>query len=117
MVLYDTDIERLVLIHDYIDLNLEKDLRMDTIALKFSIQKHTLRRQFKIHLGIALHEYVLSKRMSTAYELLFKRTMPISEVAHAMGYQDLSTFSHAFSGYHGIAPNDCLKCGNEIDEI
>lgn len=109
MILYENDVDRLDKIKDYIDSNLNQDLKIKTIAQKFSLEQHTLRRHFKAHFHLSLHLYVRNKRMAKAYELLSKQAMPVSEVADATGYSDVSTFSHAFSAYHGIAPNNCLK--------
>lgn len=112
MILYETDVEKLNQIDDYILSNLEKNLKLDAIAQKFSMETHTLRRQFKVHKGFSVHRYVLTKRMHKAHELLVNKTMSVSEVSDAVGYRDVSTFSHAFSAYYGISPNNCLKCSS-----
>ena len=115
MVLYEIDIQRLKEIQNYIESNLEKDLRIKIIAQHFRLTAHTLRRQFKVHTGVPVHHYILVQRMVRARELLLNRIMPVSEVANAVGYHEISTFSHAFSSYYGRSPNDCIKCGGEIE--
>lgn len=55
--------------------------------------------------GISAQEYILSKTMETAKEMLADPTRSVSEVAYALGYQYPQYFSRAFKRIVGCPPN------------
>ena len=56
--------------------------------------------------GISAREYILSKTMETAKELLADPARSVSEVAYALGYQYPQYFSRAFKRIVGYSPNE-----------
>ena len=56
--------------------------------------------------GSSAQEYILSKTMNTAKELLTDPTKSISDVAYALGYQYPQYFSKAFKRVVGYSPNE-----------
>ncbi len=55
--------------------------------------------------GVSAREYILSKTMETAKELLADPTRSVSDVAHALGYQYPQYFSRAFKRIVGRSPH------------
>lgn len=109
MILYDDDIERLKKIQEYIHSNLDEDLRVKVLAQKFFIDKYKLGRHFTKQFGLPIHNYIMKQRMIKAHELLLNKTMPICQVAMQVGYNDRSSFSHAFSTYYGVPPKNLFR--------
>lgn len=56
--------------------------------------------------GISAKEYILTKMMETAKELLADPSMSISDVAYALGYQYPQYFSRAFRRITGSSPKE-----------
>lgn len=109
MVLYDSDIERLVQVKEYVTSNLKMDLKADVIAQKFHIDKYKLWRQFQFYYKIPIGQYIHQQRMQKALELLKHKKMPVSEVAVEVGYHDRSGFTHAFTAYFKMSPQLILR--------
>ena len=108
MILYEEDIERLVKIRDFIHDNLCYELKTSIVAKKFGIDKYKLRRHFTKHFKHAFYHYIFVQRMKKAMDLLCHKT-PVFETAKAVGYDDKSAFSHAFTGFFGESPASILK--------
>ncbi|HHV95730.1 MAG TPA: AraC family transcriptional regulator [Clostridiaceae bacterium] len=96
--------EKLSMIMDYIDKNLEEDLSLETLGKKFFLDKYYLSRLFKKYTGSNIHDYILYKRISKAKRLL-------SEGHNAMytsikcGFNDYSNFYRVFKKTVGVAPS------------
>ena len=116
MILYDDDIKRLEKIRDYINANLDKDLRALTIAAAFEMEQYRLARHFSRHFSMTLFRYVRQQRMNKAMHLLSSNMLPVFETAKAVGYPDKFSFSHAFTNFFGRSPIAVLKEQNKVTE-
>ena len=62
-------------------------------------------RQFKAATGLPPHQYVLTRRVERAKELLQARThLSLAEVAAHTGFSDQSQFTHHFKRMVGVTP-------------
>jgi AraC-like DNA-binding protein len=75
-----------------------------SIAELFSISERSLRRRLADD-GATLHALVADARLIVARQLLEETRMPISEIAAALRYADLTAFSRAFRGWTGKPPS------------
>ncbi|MDF2722498.1 MAG: AraC family transcriptional regulator [Paenibacillus sp.] len=64
-----------------------------------------LNRLFKSFTGQSLKEFIMHTKLRYAMHLLEQSTMSVSEVAYALGYADVYTFSKRFKYCHGISPS------------
>ncbi|MBL4557840.1 MAG: helix-turn-helix domain-containing protein [Rhodobacteraceae bacterium] len=55
--------------------------------------------------GSQLREVLARARRRRAEALLRETTMPIAEIAYALGYEDHANFTHAFKRWTGRAPS------------
>lgn len=90
---------------DYIDSNLEEDLSLQEIAARFYIDKYYLSRLFLKITGINIHDYILSRRIFKAKELL-RDGKSILETSQSSGFVNYSTFIRAFKSMVGMLPKD-----------
>jgi AraC-like DNA-binding protein len=74
-----------------------------SIADVFTLSERTLRRQLAAE-GSNLHALVAEARLIVARQLLEETRLPVSEVAAALHYSDLTAFSRAFRGWTGKPP-------------
>lgn len=51
-------------------------------------------------------DYVLSKRMDNAKDLLDNSQMPITSIGYEVGFKDPSYFARAFKQYAGCTPSE-----------
>lgn len=58
-------------------------------------------------------QYLLSLKMARARQLLQGQHPSIKQVAHSLGYDDVSYFSNRFKKYFGVAPGAVQRGANE----
>jgi len=63
-------------------------------------------RQFKATLGVTFVEYLTNYRMDQAKCLLSNPTMPVADVAAAVGFNDPSYFTRVFRKQQGVSPSE-----------
>ena len=92
-------------IKKYIDSNYLNDISLDELSGKFYINKFYLTRLFKETYGLTIKEYILSKRISKAKEMLRYDGSSIEDIGIACGISDPNYFSRVFKKIEGITPN------------
>lgn len=84
---------------------------LDDIAVRFSMSTSTLKRHFKAVFGKNVYEYYLGKKMELAVHLLRHEKISVTEAAYRLGYEKVSSFSHAFKEHFNTSPKDFPKTG------
>ena len=79
----------------YINENLTEDLGIDHIAEHFYLSKYYMMRLFKQETGYTIGNYISSKRLLLAKNLILSGT-PATQACYDCGYKDYSTFSRAY---------------------
>lgn len=64
-----------------------------------------LNKLFKRYTGSTLQQYMIRVKMERALHLLGETTMNVTEVAHALGFADVFSFSKRFRKYFGYPPS------------
>jgi AraC-like DNA-binding protein len=104
---------RLVKIVQYLDDNLSETIFFKALASHFGFSDRSLHRLFQKDLGMSFIQFLTSKRMLKALELLLSKKYTISEVAHEVGYSSVPTFSNTFYRIIGQRPSVYLQ-GEEV---
>lgn len=99
---YDQKIQGVL---SYIGSHLAENLSVEILAAQAYLSKFYLMRKFKADTGYGLHQYIRSKRLLMARDLL-KTEAPIAEIADSVGFADYSTFSRSFKAMFGETPRD-----------
>lgn len=100
-------------IQNHIESHLAEDLRLDTIATKFYINKYYLSHSFKNVTGYAYKQYVVMARLSKAKDLLSNSADTIQDIADQVGFASTSHFIRSFRQAEGITP---LKYRSQIQK-
>ncbi|WP_440997729.1 AraC-like transcriptional regulator QhpR [Arhodomonas sp. SL1] len=69
----------------------------------FGMSDHSFHRELREH-GLTFQELVTAARKELALHYVNDPTIPLTEVAHSLGYSELSAFSRAFRGWTGLSP-------------
>lgn len=87
----------------YLNAHLTEPLSLDHLAETFYLSKYALLRAFKEHTGMSIHQYLLTKRILLAQELLAQGVKPY-EVSSQCGFSDYTGFYRAFRQRTGVSP-------------
>jgi AraC-like DNA-binding protein len=104
---------RLNKIISYLDKNLGDTILFSDLANRFGFSERSLYRLFQKDLGMSFIQYFTIRRILKAIELLLEKKLSVNEVAQAVGYNSVPTFSNTFFKVLGQRPSDYLK-GIEI---
>ena len=80
-------------------------LRMDELEGRLGYTRAHLNRVFHAVTGQSLKSYLVSRRIRHACLLLRTTAQPVTEVALASGFSDLSQFNRSFRQRTGLAPS------------
>ena len=98
----------------YIEVN--TDVRLDTVADHFGYSVEHLSRMFHKEIGISYREYCTKIKMRRAIEMLNDVGKGLLEVALSLGYADESSFIRAFKRIYGVTPSVFKKRRRMIGE-
>lgn len=88
----------------YIDNNVEDVESIQQVANQLRYNPTYLSRVFSSQTGVALSDYIKSKKVERAKELL-KQDVSVDEVAQRLGYSTTQSFSKMFQRYEKCSPS------------
>lgn len=93
---------------EYIHSHLKEDLTIDTIAQALYINKHYLMHLFKAETGYTICNYITSKRLILAKEMI-QNGVSVTQACYECGYRNYSSFFRAYKKHYKDAPKDMLR--------
>ncbi len=104
-----------VMAKDYIDRHYKEKITLEDICQEVFISKYYLSRSFKDYIGMSPVQYIVSKRIEDAKNLLVTTDLLVKEIADKVGYEDEMYFSKLFKDFEGISPIQYrMKCENKV---
>ena len=97
----------------YIHNHLDDDLNVKALSEKFGISFFHFHRILKAFLNEPLGSYINRIRLETAVRLIRYSDTPMTGIALSIGYNDVSSFSKAFSREFGMSPQE-FKSNRDI---
>lgn len=94
---------------EYIRINLNQDLSLDTISGALNLNPYELSRQFKKETGKTLTEIINNRRINEAIYILENENISITDIALMVGFNDVNYFTKVFKKIKGITPSDYRK--------
>ena len=101
--------EKLLAVLRIMEGNLEHPLAREQLAGVAGFSVRQLERAFRSQLGRGVHEHYLALRLNRARQLLSETSLPVLEVALAMGFASASQFSRAFRRAFNSSPSDVRR--------
>ncbi|KRD55675.1 adenosine deaminase [Acidovorax sp. Root275] len=86
------------------------------LAERLGVSDRHLRRIFEAALGVSPLQYLQTRRLLTAKQLLTDTRMPVTQVALASGFASVRRFNAAFSGHYGLNPTQLRRSGATAGE-
>lgn len=95
---------RAVLAH--IDAHLNEPLSVEGLSVVAALSKYYFHRQFAALFGVGVTEYLrLARLKRAAYQLAFRKDLPVTDIALESGYENPESFSRAFKRLVGQSPS------------
>ncbi|WEK55262.1 MAG: AraC family transcriptional regulator [Candidatus Cohnella colombiensis] len=99
------ELERLAPVFQYIEAHYNEKLSVQQLADLVGLSRFHFSRIFKRITDKSIVEYCNLVRIQNAEKLLRQSTMSISEIADAIGFNDIYYFSRAFKAIKGKSPS------------
>ncbi|MCI5647952.1 MAG: helix-turn-helix domain-containing protein [Fusicatenibacter sp.] len=96
---------------NYINRHYMDNLTLEEVANVSGFSKFHFTRIFKQYMNMTFYEYLNSKRVKRAEELLYNKEMSITDVAMNSGFSSLSAFNRTFKTIKNCSPSDYRKQG------
>ena len=93
----------------FIDDRFTEDILLSFLSRKFNVSLGYLSALIKRKTGKTYTEYMISKRLQLAKELLKDTSLSIDEIVQRVGYKDYFYFNKLFKKYVGITPSKYRK--------
>jgi AraC family transcriptional regulator of adaptative response / DNA-3-methyladenine glycosylase II len=84
---------------------------VDQLAMRLGVSDRHLRRIFEAHFGVSPVQYLQTRRLLTAKQLLADTDLPVTQVALISGYASLRRFNAAFSEHYKLSPTQLRREG------
>ncbi|MEO1291729.1 MAG: AraC family transcriptional regulator [Pseudomonadota bacterium] len=94
---------------DYIHDNLASDLSLERLAMEAAMSPFHFSRAFKKATGRSPLQFVIAERLALARVLLRTTALPVAEIAHRVGYEDVSRFGQHFKRQFGATPGSLRR--------
>lgn len=88
---------------------LATNLSLTQLATAANVSPFHFARNFKNTTGLAPHQFVLRLRLERAKQLITVGDMPLTEIAHAVGFFDQAHFTNVFRRTFGLTPKAFSK--------
>jgi AraC-like DNA-binding protein len=100
----ETEVQKWLVVKNFITDHLELHLTIEQLARRFRTNATSLKSGFRIAFGMGLFEWLVHARMMKAKELLESEKLPVERVAAAVGYQTTSGFIKIYKKQFGYTP-------------
>lgn len=104
----------------FVENNYQNKIQSDEMARLCAMSPFRFSRAFKETFDIPFREYVVRVRLKEACRLLENPQSSVTEVACAVGFNDISYFSRMFKRYYGVSPSalnrDSANCGSTLPD-
>ncbi|MDD6058382.1 MAG: AraC family transcriptional regulator [Clostridiales bacterium] len=93
----------------YLDDHYTENISLDWLSEQFFISKYYLSREFKKQFGTTIIQYLLTKKITNAKELLRYSGASIEDIARLCGIDDASYFNKVFKKMEGCTASEYRK--------
>ncbi|MDP1742768.1 DNA-3-methyladenine glycosylase 2 family protein [Polaromonas sp.] len=85
---------------------------VESLAARLGVSDRHVRRIFETQFGVSPMQYLQTRRLLTAKQLLADTALPITQIALISGYASVRRFNAAFVGHYGLNPTQLRRQGS-----
>lgn len=97
--------KRLSMATDHIHSSGSANIDLDQLAASACLSKYHFLRLFRQAYGVSPYQYIQTLRMETARRLLKDPSLPVQDIAEALGFDNSNSFSRLFRQRTGMYPS------------
>ena len=97
---------QLLLVTDYINDNIDADIKLSDLAALARISQFHFSRLFKKSVGMSPHQYVIKQRVERAKSLLKNPELSVTDIALSCGFNSHSHLGKSFRKITGFTPKE-----------
>jgi AraC family transcriptional regulator, regulatory protein of adaptative response / DNA-3-methyladenine glycosylase II len=86
--------------------------RIDQLSQRLGISDRHLRRIFEAQFGVSPLQYLQTRRLLTAKQLLTDTNLPVTQIALSSGFASVRRFNAAFVGHYKLNPTALRRAGS-----
>lgn len=90
----------------YIDDHFSEDIGLNDVSKEVAISPQYFSSIFKEEMGMNFVEYLRTKRIEVAKDLLKQKQLSVKEICYEIGYNDPNYFSRLFKKIVGVSPTE-----------
>ncbi|RRN77151.1 AraC family transcriptional regulator, partial [Pseudoxanthomonas sp. SGD-10] len=104
LTLKQRDIDKMNLAKELIDNNPYDSYTITYLARTVGTNEQYLKKHFKMLFGQSVYQYILSRKMEKAREMILSGDYRIADIAEISGYKHATHFTNAFKKFFGYVP-------------
>jgi two-component system, response regulator YesN len=93
-------------IKGFIEANLERTVTTEDLSNYLGLSSSYVSHVIKSNLKVSFTEYLITRRLEKAKELLEQSSFRINEIATQIGFQDQNYFAKVFKKHEGITASE-----------
>ena len=86
---------------------------VDQLAKRLGVSDRHVRRNFETQFGVSPVQYLQTRRLLTAKQLLADTNLPVTQIALISGWASVRRFNAAFLEHYGLNPTQLRRAGAE----
>jgi len=98
---------------DFVESNLENDIKVDEMAKEAYMSVSSFYRIFFAITGYQAKEYLINRRICSASKDLNEKQSKVIDIAMKYSYNSADAFSRIFKKVTGITPSECVRSGDQ----
>jgi transcriptional regulator GlxA family with amidase domain len=92
-------------------------LSLDNIARQHGLSPAHFRQLFHKHYSVSPRTYLRQARIGKACRLMMGTSQTLSEIATAVGFESIHSFSKAFHAEEGLSPSEYRRAGQSYTRV
>lgn len=100
-----------------INSDISRHIVLSDLARYAGVNECTLKMGFRTLFKTSVYQYLLSRRMNYACNLIVSTKLPIKDIALQSGYESVSGFITSFRKYFGYTPGQLRKITEKLSAV
>lgn len=93
-------------VNEYVNLNIEKDLTVHSVSVRFGYHENYLSKLFKAAYGIPLSKFIVDRKLAYARTLLNTTSYTVNQISRQLSFKSENHFIKFFKYHTHVTPSE-----------